>query len=1530
MNFYPDEERDASELRRFLAAEFAADPNALTKYQGLLGRDMRNRARIAELEKALKEATAGTKRVEKELTKTERKRRQLRDDNADLTRRLGSAHGALKAYRKESARLKGDLQRLRGSKSFRLGKRVLDPLGLRSRPAPPKALNPAPELSSGATPAELTRPVPATVVQPVPTPESGGALAPQTEAPKTPLRPRKLSEMSYEELLQWLAEDPSPNSLRAVLTRGWYAEGLISAPAELLRQHSDLAAQLTGKDAILPQRILGAARAKQDGFPVPPRAKGSAYQPERGRVMYCAHSTTIFNTNGYSIRTHGMAKGLAGLKQDVFVVGRPGYPWDSQTDIAKPTRARHTAELDGISYVHLPASPLSGTPFDRFILEAADAYVREARLLRPSLIHAASNFWTALPALLAARRLGLPFVYEVRGLWEITEASDKPGWEQTERYAQQVHFETLVATEADAVLAITEETRAELVSRGVPATKISLAPNAVDTDGYLPLPKDEAYARQKQINIDRPVIGFAGSMVTYEGLHLLLEAAAMLAEQEDQDNEPGFQVVLAGSGRAEDSLKSLAQDLGIGDRVRFVGRVPNTEIPRLLSLIDIMPLPRLSLPVTEMVSPLKPLEALSSAKAVVLSDVSPHRVFAGNDGDRALLFPAGDATALSTTLSELLVDEERRLAIGRAGRLWCVDNRTWAHVAKDVLATHKLALAGHDATVSSRDSRSLGSLRVGLVADEFTTSTLDGAVRVVPLDRTSWRDQLPGLDLVFIESAWAGNSGQWHRGIGRYSPEEHRDIVQLLAAARKLGVPSVFWNKEDPVHFNRFVATASLCDHVFTTDAGRIPAYLERGESTVLTASALPFYAQPKIHNPLPTDRLFDASFAYAGTYYGDRYAQRSRELAAMLTAALPHGLTIYDRQAANPESPYHFPHKFEPHVKGSLPYQEVLKSYKSHVASINVNSVADSPSMFSRRVVEVAASGGVVVSGPGRGVRETFGSAILSSGDHSEWRAIFRALSADPQARLTEAWLQMRAVLRSHTVETALTIVARTAGLAITGPSLPTYALVLETASSSESDRDLVDVILDQSILPVEVALSHQSSDTAERLRSAGVAVLHDPDDLTAQFVGVLDQPRPRTWFEDLLLATLFGDWQGLTATATADLVLGEPMAKPVDQPVDRWDLVARPVLWRHDSVPEALKAAELTGLALVKPQTRATTTSSAAVSTSAFPVRPPEHTRVLVAGHDLKFAEHFINWLRERGHPVSLDEWASHSDHDEERSLELLRTTDVVFCEWGLGNAEWYSKHVAKDQRLVVRVHSQELRRPYLSRIRHDRVAAYVFVGDLIREAAVRSHGVPRERCVVIPNGVTVNALALPKLAGAERTMGLVGILPQSKRLDLALDVVEGLHDRGEDYRLRVRGKLPAELPWLKQRPTELRWYEDQFSRIDAINTQRPDSVVIEGHGGNMPEWYRNIGVALSVSDFESFHLTIADGAASGALPALLAWPGSDLIYPREWICTTTDQVVERILTAPRSATDFQKTANALFDANVVNQQLISVVFG
>src|SRR5699024_9316883 len=215
------------------------------------------------------------------------------------------------------------------------------------------------------------------------------------------------------------------------------------------------------------------------------------------------------------------------------------------------------------------------------------------------------------------------------------------GFENTERFDSMRTLETLVASSADQVLAITSQVKEELVSRGVDAERITVAPNAVDPEVFVPLPKDKDFAKSKKINVDVPVIGFAGSIVGYEGLDQLVAASSIL-----QKRGVAHQVVIAGSGAAEAGLKEQAKNLKLGENIRFLGRLPQNQMPRLQSTFDIVACPRKSNLVTELVSPLKPLESFAAGKATVLSSVAPNKDLAGESEERALLCDADSAESL--------------------------------------------------------------------------------------------------------------------------------------------------------------------------------------------------------------------------------------------------------------------------------------------------------------------------------------------------------------------------------------------------------------------------------------------------------------------------------------------------------------------------------------------------------------------------------------------------------------------------------------------------------------------------------------------------------------------------------------------------------------------------------------------------------------------------------------------------------------------------------------------------------------------
>jgi glycosyltransferase involved in cell wall biosynthesis len=1255
----------------------------------------------------------------------------------------------------------------------------------------------------------------------------------------------------------------------------------------------------------------------QDGWALPPRQPGPGLFTRRRHVLYCLHQSVPHATNGYSTRSHGIAVGLQQAGWKVRATTRPGFPWDA--GVKGLASGYHEAEVDGVTYAAAAGWELNKTPLDHYLAAAADHYLREAQTSGAEVIVAASNHITALPALLAARRLGLPFVYEVRGLWEVTQASTEPEWANSERYRLMRSLEQQAAREADLILTLTEELADELASWGVPRDRIELIPNAVDGERFRPMARDEEIARKLDLRPGVPVIGYAGSAVAYEGLELLMEAMASLKQQGQ-----AFVFVLVGDGKVIDTVKARAKALGLEGHCRFTGRVPFDEVPRYLSCMDILPVPRLSSPVTEMVSALKPLEAMAMGKAVVLSDVSPHKTMAGAD-ERARLFRKDDAADLCRVLKALMGNAEERDRLGRAARAWIEKERTWKHVTEAYAhALDRIHERKAETAAALPAAKSLERITLGLIADQFTTDTLASAVKVVRLSPDRWKQEFTRqpIDALFVESAWKGNDGQWHRKVGFYSDEEFAPLRALLEHCRQLGVPSLFWNKEDPVHFDRFRRAASLCDHVFTTDSRRIIPYLMTPDAVTRTASSCPFYASPRIHNLLPSTRAWQPTAAYGGTYYGARYPERTEYMDKIMSAAAPLGLTIYDRQHADPDSPYKYPGGLGGYVAGDLSYEEMIQAYKAHPVQINVNSVLDSPTMFSRRVVETAACGAPLISGPALGMNRYLEGAAHVIDTESEAAQALENLLQHPAYRWRIALRGARAVMRAHTTQHRLTQMLRTAGLVMQAPKTPHIGVMVEGALSAQA----VQRLLDQTLRPHAVFAKAWATDLKQSLDAAGIACHTGADTpCPAGSLWLLADVQALERLEDEDLEDLA--WASHLDCAGAHRrqarhhppgrrVAGRGARSPRTSTLPcNWsaprDQLCPPPPWAAWAASSAHpRAAQAPGTpASERPTSRRKKT-------------------LLIAGHDLKFIKPFYPYFTQAGIRILLDFWSGHNQHNEVASKRLVGQADTVFCEWMLGNAVWYGKHKREGQRLVGRLHLQEIDHALFPKIPFEKFESVIFVGPHILRKAIAKSRMLKKNGVVIYNGVDVEALqSVPRRQTNGKVLGFVGIVPQRKRFDLALEILRVLRKDDKGYTLRIKGKRPEEFPWMANRSEEMAWYEAQYRRMEEDPLLK-GAVIFDVHGNDMPEWYAGIDYVLSTSDFESFHFTIADGAAAGCVPIILPWEGADEIYPAEWVYSGTDAAANGIESSSADIFTIKDIARLNFDIKMVSSSMLELI--
>jgi len=433
-------------------------------------------------------------------------------------------------------------------------------------------------------------------------------------------------------------------------------------------------------EAAKKRQIEGTARLLTDLPSIPSRRSTPVIEPYPGRVLYVASSSLPHHATGYTQRTHALLKSLRNRGVEIHCVTRPGYPKDRPD--RKDVPGSYIHDVDRIPYELLPGVHRREVPPDEYITRSADAIERKARELRPAVIHAASNHEAGLPALIAARRLGLPFIYEVRGLWEYTAASKRPNWEQTERFEFEMRLESLIVQQADAVLTLTGALADELIRRGAEPGKIALAPNAIHPEEFELLSRNDSLAESLGLKPSDFVVGYVGAIVKYEGLEDLLTALSLL-----RTDFPSIRALLVGGGDDLDRLKAMATEIGVDDVCIFTGRVTPSQAKEHLALLDTVVLPRKPYPVCQLVSPLKPMEAMAAGIPLVVSDVGALKEMV-RENETACVHKSGDPQSLANQIRRLVEDPAFRRSLAEEGRNQAVARHTWARVSDEVLASY--------------------------------------------------------------------------------------------------------------------------------------------------------------------------------------------------------------------------------------------------------------------------------------------------------------------------------------------------------------------------------------------------------------------------------------------------------------------------------------------------------------------------------------------------------------------------------------------------------------------------------------------------------------------------------------------------------------------------------------------------------------------------------------------------------------------------------------------------------------------------
>lgn len=401
------------------------------------------------------------------------------------------------------------------------------------------------------------------------------------------------------------------------------------------------------------------------------------------RVLHVLdHSLPLHS--GYTFRTRAILKAQQGLGLEVRGI-------TGQRHNVEAAHIPSPEEADGLTFHRTPGLPEGPTPLRELgeVSALGSAIHALAQEWRPDIIHAHSPALCGAAAQRAARALDVPLVYEIRAFWEDAAVGNLSGTQGNLKYRLTRALETRVVRQADAVFTICNGLRDDLIARGIAPERIAIMPNGVDLSlfGDPPL-RDNMLAAQLGIESGAPLIGYIGSFYDYEGVDDLIAAMPLL-----RATHPRARLLLVGAGPMDAVWRAATAALPEPEAVIFTGRVPHSEVERYYSLVDVLAYPRKAQRLTDLVTPLKPLEAMAQRRLVAASSVGGHRELI-TDGDTGCLFPPDDPAACAAALARLIDTRETWDAIKQRAAAHVRARHDWSANARDYLSVYHLLLLG--------------------------------------------------------------------------------------------------------------------------------------------------------------------------------------------------------------------------------------------------------------------------------------------------------------------------------------------------------------------------------------------------------------------------------------------------------------------------------------------------------------------------------------------------------------------------------------------------------------------------------------------------------------------------------------------------------------------------------------------------------------------------------------------------------------------------------------------------------------------
>ena len=418
------------------------------------------------------------------------------------------------------------------------------------------------------------------------------------------------------------------------------------------------------------KNILDKKHLIQEGFIYNSNKIDHIPTEENINVVYALHNSLPSSNNGYAIRSHYISKSVMSTNINIYPITKVGFPYDLSSSITNIEKEEDLL-INSLQYFRLNKkgyhwNEVTISNYIRnYVLMLADF----AKNKNATIIQGASSYVNGLAAVNAGKILSIPSIYEVRGFWEITRASREKGFKQSESYKREKRLETQACQDATSVIALSEIVKEELIGRGIKAEKIYVVPNGVNTDKLQPKPKDQTLLSEFGWE-GKFVVGFIGSVVDYEGLPLLIQAAKKI----QQSGNDHIRYLIVGDGNDLEKLKDQVKKNSLSDLFIFTGRVPYEDVEQYYSIIDIACYPRLNWEVCSIVSPKKPFEAMAYGIPVISSSVHANSYFI-DDGVTGLVHLYENVDSIIEKISLLYKDSSLRKEISNNARKWVVQTR---------------------------------------------------------------------------------------------------------------------------------------------------------------------------------------------------------------------------------------------------------------------------------------------------------------------------------------------------------------------------------------------------------------------------------------------------------------------------------------------------------------------------------------------------------------------------------------------------------------------------------------------------------------------------------------------------------------------------------------------------------------------------------------------------------------------------------------------------------------------------------------